>query len=66
MSPSLSLLHDEKKFMWDGCLYATRQEATDAGKVYQNDNFEVQVAEEEGKFLVYSRRAVKEVVVTAQ
>jgi len=66
MSPSLSLLHDEKKFMWDGCLYATQQEAADAGKAYQNDNFEVQVAEEEGKFLVYTRKVVKEVVVTAQ
>jgi hypothetical protein len=66
MSPSLSLLRDEKKFMWDGCLYATRQEAADAEKAYQNDNFEVQVAEEDGKFLVYTRRVVKDVVVTAQ
>jgi hypothetical protein len=66
MSPSLSLLHDEKKFMWDGCFYATQQEAAAAGKAYQNDNFEVHVAEDEGKFLVYTRRVVKDVVVTAQ
>ncbi len=66
MSPNLSLLHDQKKFMWDGCFYATQQEAADVGKAYQNDNFEVHVVENEGKFLLYTRRIVKEVVVTAQ
>lgn len=66
MSPNLSLLHDGKKFMWDGCSYATREEATRAAETYQADNFETQLAEEEGKFLVYSRRVVKEVAVTVQ
>ncbi len=66
MSPNLSLLHDEKKFMWDGCFYATQQEAADKGKAYHNNNFEVHFVESEGKFLVYTRRVVKEVVVTAQ
>ena len=66
MSPNPSLLHDEKKFMWDGCFYVTQQEAADAGKAYQNDSFEIHVAEDEGKFLVYTRRVVKEVVATAQ
>ena len=27
---------------------------------YQNENFEIQIVEEDGKFLVYTRRTVKE------
>ena len=66
MSPNVSLLQDGKKFMWDGRIYATREEAGSAAVAYQKDNFEVHVAEGEGKFLVYSRRIVKEVVVSGQ
>lgn len=66
MSPNLSLEQDGKKFMWDGRIYATRQEAVSAAEAYQNDNFEIHLAEQEEKFLVYSRRIVKEVVVNVQ
>ena len=66
MSPNLSLIQDGKKFMWDGRIYATREEAASTSEAYQKDNFEVQMAEAEGKFLVYSRRIVKEVVVSVQ
>ena len=66
MSPNLSLVCDGKKFMWDGSVYATREEASPVEAAYQKDNFEVQVTEEEGKFLIYTRRLVKEVVVAAQ
>ena len=66
MSPSLAMLSDGKKFMWDGRLYDTREEAGHAREAYQNDNFEVRMVEEGGKFLVYTRRVVKEVVVTMQ
>ena len=66
MSPNLSLVHDGKKFLWDGCFYATREEVSAVEKDYQKNNFEVCVTEEEGKFLAYTRRVVKEVVVTAQ
>lgn len=66
MSPNLSRLHDGKKYMWDGRFYATREEAATAGEAYHNDNFEILLGEEEEKFLVYTRRVVKEVVVTAQ
>jgi len=66
MSPNLSLIHAGKKFMWDGCSYATREEAAPAQEAYLKDNFEVEVVEEEGKFLIYTRRVVKEVVVAAQ
>ena len=63
---NLSLLRDGKKFMWDGRFYATREEASTAKKAYQLENFEVCQTEEEGKFLVYTRKVIKEVVVTVQ
>ena len=66
MSPTLSLIHDGKKFMWDGRFYATREEAAPAQEAYLKDNFEVQLVEEESKFLIYTRRVVKEVVVATQ
>jgi len=66
MNPKLAVISDGKKFMWDGRLYDTRQDASLAGEGYRNDNFEVLRAEEGGKFLVYTRRLVREVVVAAQ
>jgi len=63
MSPTLSLVLDGKKYMWDGSVYATRDEASAVEETYRNNNFEVCVTEEEGKFLVYSRKVIKEVVV---
>ncbi len=66
MNPSLSLNKDGKKFMWDGRLYDTPEDASRAGESYRNDNFEVQRVEADGKFLVYTRRVVKEVVVPPQ
>jgi len=64
MSPNLSLLHEGKKFMWDGSPYATREEACQAEEAYRKNDFEVCVTEDEGKFLVYTRKVIKEVVVT--
>lgn len=52
--------------MWDGDVYATREEASSRQEAYQKDNFEVCVEEEEGKFLVYTRRPVKNAAVVAQ
>jgi len=66
MSPDLAMISDGKKFMWDGQLYDNREEASRAGKSYQDDNFQIRMVEEGGKFLVYTRRTVKEAVVTAQ
>ena len=66
MNPNLALLRDGKKFMWDGRTVETREEASRVAESYRNDNFEVQIVEEGGKFLVYSRRVVKEVVVAGE
>ena len=66
MNPKLAVICDGKKFMWDGHVYDTRQDASLAGEGYRNDNFEVLIAEEGGKFLVYTRRVVREIVVAVQ
>jgi hypothetical protein len=63
MSANLAMISDGKKFMWDGQLYANKQAALSAEQSYHNDNFEVQMVEQEDKFLLYTRRVPKEVVV---
>ena len=65
MCPNLAMTSEGKKFMWDGQTYKSQEEASQAGETYCKDNFEVQMVEEAGNFLVYTRRVVKEVVVTA-
>lgn len=63
MSPNLAIISDGKKFMWDGQLYDNREEASGARESYENESFQVRIVEEGGKFLVYTRRAAKEVAV---
>jgi hypothetical protein len=52
--------------MWDGVVYESKQEAQDTMQKYKDDNFEVELIEEEGKFFVYSRRVVTEIVVEGE
>jgi len=66
MSPDLAMISDGKKFMWDGQLYESKEEASRAAESYQADNFQIQIVEEGGKFLVYTRRTVKEWVAATQ
>jgi hypothetical protein len=66
MSPNLSVVSDGKKFMWDGRLYDAREDASGTAEKFQNDGFDVRIVEEGGKFLIYTRRVVKEVVVRVQ
>ena len=66
MSPNLATVIDGKKFMWDGQVYDNREEASSAGKSYQDEHFEIQMVEEGGKFLVYTRKTVKEWAVAVQ
>jgi hypothetical protein len=47
---------DGKKFMWDGATYDSKQQAYEVTVAYQSDGFETQLFEEDGQFLVYSRR----------
>jgi hypothetical protein len=66
MSPNLVMIGDGKKFMWDGQVYENKEEASRAGESYQNENFQIEMVEEDGRFLVYTRRTVKEWVAAAQ
>lgn len=66
MSPNLAMINNGKKFMWDGQIYATREEADCAQASYQKNDFDVWTAEQDGEFLVYTRRTVKEVPVTGR
>jgi ferredoxin len=45
-----------KKFMWDGAIYVTRDDAKQALEAYKTDGAEVHMFLEEDKYLVYSRR----------
>lgn len=66
MSPNLSMISDGKKFMWDGQLYDNKEDASRTAQAYQDEGFQVQIGENGGKFLVYSRRTAKEVVAATQ
>lgn len=52
--------------MWDGVVYASKEEAQDVLEKYKKDNFEVEFIEEEKQSLVYTRRVVKEIVLDGQ
>jgi hypothetical protein len=54
---------DGRKFMQDGKVYAARQEAEGARDRYQADRFEVRLVEQDGAFLVYTRRVVTDIKV---
>jgi hypothetical protein len=54
---------DGMKFMQDGQTYDTKADAEKAMEDYRNAGFDVRLLEEDGKFLVFSRRVVKEVKV---
>jgi hypothetical protein len=56
MTIALSRKIDGKKFMWDGATYDNKQKAYETTVAYQSDGFETQLIEEDGQFLVYSRR----------
>ena len=66
MSPNLTIINDGKKFLWDGQLYDSKEEAARVAESYQNEKFEIRIVEEDGKFLVYTRRPVKEWVAATQ
>ncbi len=64
--PDVSKIINSKKFMWDGVVYESEKEARDTMKKYKDDNFEVEMKEEEGKHLLYTRRLVTEIVVEGE
>jgi len=63
MKPAIARKFDDKKFMWDGKIYETEQEAKEVTQGYKTNDFETNMVEEEGKYLLYTRRVLTEVVV---
>jgi hypothetical protein len=61
--PSLSSNIDGKKFMWDKAIYASEAEAKEKMAVYENDGFEAACLTEEGKYLVYTRKTITEIIL---
>ena len=64
--PELFKKIEDKKFMWDGRIYEAKEEAEKIKSDYEKDNFQVQIVFEDGKYLVYTRRVVKELIIEGQ
>jgi hypothetical protein len=61
--PDLAKKIDGKKFMWDKGDYSTEEEARKKIAQYEKDGFEVECMEENGKYFIYTRRLVTEIVL---
>jgi hypothetical protein len=61
--PDLAKKIDGKKFMWDKGHYSTEEEAHEKMAQYEKDGFEAECVQENGKYLVYTRRLVTEIVL---
>ena len=64
--PDVSRIINGKKFMWDGIVYPSQEEAQNVMEKYKKDNFEVEFLKEENQCLVYTRRVVKEIVLEGE
>ena len=62
----LSKIINGKKYMWDNVVYESKKEAQDIMEKYKKDNFEVELIEEENKYLLYTRRVVTEIVLEGE
>ena len=57
---------DKEKYMWDGAIYETEEEAKKKKAEYEENDFQVQLFEQEGKCLLYTRRVVTEIVLEGE
>lgn len=64
--PDASKIINGRKVMWDGVEYETEEEAQDLKKTFEDDDFEVELVEEGGKYLLYTRRVVTEIVLEGE
>lgn len=58
MSIPLATKFEGKKYMWDGALYETEEQANQSSESYRKEGFEAKVSKNSEKYLVYSRRVV--------
>ena len=66
MQPDSVMFREGDKLMWDGEVYETHEAAEAKQKEYEDHDFETQLVQQEGKFLVYSRRVVTEIVLEGE
>jgi len=66
VQPNNVMFFEGDKFMWDEELYETHEAAEAKQKEYADHDFETQLVQQEGKFLVYSRRVVTEIVLEGE
>jgi len=66
MNPPQARIVEGKKFMWDGRVCESEEDARAAMSAYQKDGFETLVFEDQGQYFVYSRRVPTVVVVDQQ
>jgi hypothetical protein len=52
--------------MWDGVTYESDKDAQETKKKYEEDNFEVELIEEDQQPLLYTRRVVTEIVLEGE
>ena len=52
---------DGVKFMWDGYTYEDKIKGQEIEEEYRQNDFETRIIEEDGIFLVYTRREVTEI-----
>jgi len=57
---------ENEKYMWDGAIYDTEEEAENKKAEYQEKDFQVQLFEQEDKYLLYTRRVVTEIVLEGE
>jgi hypothetical protein len=60
------VMFKEKKFMWDGIEYPSKEKALEKIQTYKKNGFEVETYEENGKIYLYTRRVVKEIIIQGQ
>lgn len=63
MDVELVRYESNSKFMWDGEIYEDMEGMESKKRDYEGNNFEVRVFDQDGKYLLYTRRVVKEIVL---
>lgn len=59
----LARVINSRKYMWDGATLEDKAQAEETKKKYKEDKFEAEIVEEDGKYFLFTRRLVEEVVV---
>ena len=57
---------ESTKYMWDGETYENENLAQEARIRYEEKGFETRLLEEEGQYLVYTRRVVTEIEIEGE